>query len=90
MREAFGGLAFDADVVDVEREEVGYALAHLASDGNDLWLVHDEDAIDVDDFEAYEGDLFKRGAEEDGGVGALPLGVGRWEEGADVACGDGA
>jgi hypothetical protein len=30
LGEAFGGLALDADVVDVDAEEVGYALAHFA------------------------------------------------------------
>jgi hypothetical protein len=90
LRKAFGGLALDADVVDVEREEIGDALAHLAGDGDDFGLVHDEDAIDVDDFEADEGDLFECGAEEDGGVRALPFGVGWGEEGADVAGRDGA
>ncbi len=88
LGEAFGGLALDADVVDVDAEEVGDALAHLAGQGNDLGAVHDEDAVDVDDFEADEGDLFERGLEEEGGVGALPLGVGGGEEGADVAGGD--
>jgi len=90
LGEAFGGLALDADVVDVDAEEVGDALAHLSRERDDLGAVHDEDAVDVDDLEADEGDFFERGFEENGGVGALPLGVGGGEEGADVSGGYGS
>ena len=90
LRKAFRGLALDADVVDVEVEEVSDALSHFPCDGDDFWGMHDEDAIDVDDLEADQGDFFEGGAEEDGGVGAFPLGIGWREEGADVTGGDGS
>ena len=88
LGEAFGGFALDADVFEVEQEKVGDALAQFGSNGDDLGAVHDEHTVDVDDLVAGEGDFFERGLEEDGGVSALPFGVGGREEGADVAGGD--
>ena len=76
--------------LDVEREEVGDALAEFGGDGDDLGPVHDQDAVDVDDLVAGERDLLEGGLEEDGRVCAFPFRVARRKEGSDVAGGDGA
>jgi hypothetical protein len=57
--EAFRGFGLDADLVELDGEQVGDAGAHIAGDGRDFGRGEDEGDVDVDDAVAGVLELLK-------------------------------
>src|SRR5690242_19165232 len=83
---AFRCLGFDSHLVRLELEQFGNTLLNLLCMGADLRFRQDQSGIDIGDLVSGALNLPERFGDEYGRVSAFPLGIGRREIAADVAC----
>ena len=85
---AFGGLGFHANLSGLDAEKAGHVSLDLPGMGPDLGRSQDERGVHVGDGVARASHLAQGFFKKDGGIGALPLGIGGRKESSDIAGGD--
>ena len=82
------GLSLHANLSRLDAEKPGHMSLDLPGMGADLGRGQDEGGVHVGDGVACASHLAQGFFKKDGGIGALPLGIGGRKESSDIAGGD--
>lgn len=85
---AFRSLGFDPNAIKRNPKKLRYTTADTSSVRPDLWGRENECRVHIGHGIARGLDAFQRFGEENGGVGAFPLRVGRGKQRPNVGSGD--
>ncbi len=86
--ESLGSLRLQAHTIAVQPEEFADAGANRGGVRTDLRRSQNQTGVDIGYAVTAIVHAFQSLTQEDHGIRALPLGIGRWEERADIRSGD--